>query len=45
MSYDAFKVVHLAGVVIFLGNIIAESGKYWRIGRETRASSPMRNGS
>ena len=22
MSYDAFKVIHLLGVVLFLGNII-----------------------
>jgi uncharacterized membrane protein len=29
MSYDAFKVVHLAGVVIFLGNIIVTG--IWKV--------------
>jgi uncharacterized membrane protein len=29
MSYDAFKVVHLAGVVIFLGNIIVTA--MWKV--------------
>ena len=29
MSYDAFKVIHLAGVVIFLGNIIVTG--IWKV--------------
>jgi uncharacterized membrane protein len=29
MSYDAFKVVHIAGVVIFLGNIIVTG--VWKV--------------
>ena len=29
MSYDAFKVVHLAGVVIFVGNIIVTG--IWKV--------------
>ena len=29
MSYDAFKVVHLFGVVLFLGNIIVTA--VWKV--------------
>ena len=45
MSYDVFKVVHLAGVVIFLGNIIVTG--LWKVMADRtgdRTSLPMRSG-
>jgi hypothetical protein len=38
MSYNAFKVIHLLGVIVFLGNIIVTgSGRYWRSAPVSRA--------
>jgi hypothetical protein len=43
MSYNALKVVHLAGVVLFLGNIIVTA--VWKLLADcTGASSPMSSG-
>jgi hypothetical protein len=40
MSYNAFKVMHLLGVIMFLGNIIVTaSGRQWRTKQMSRTSS------
>jgi hypothetical protein len=37
MSYDLFKVIHLAGVIVFLGNIIVTG--MWKV-LEDRTGEP-----
>jgi hypothetical protein len=39
MSFEAFKIVHLFGVILFLGNIVVTG--VWKV---LAASLPMRNG-
>jgi hypothetical protein len=45
MSFEAFKVVHLFGVILFLGNIIVTG--VWKVLADVPASPaslPIRNG-
>ena len=44
MSFEAFKVVHLFGVILFLGNIIVTGVWKVLIVPASPASLPMRNG-